>query len=75
MMKGYRFTRQRPVMNYIADFMCKELMLVIEVDGLTHDFKDVQDKDATNKKTLKEQVILYCDLQIMKCCLILRVLE
>jgi very-short-patch-repair endonuclease len=39
MMKGYSFRRQRPVLNYIADFMCKELMLVIEVDGLTHNLK------------------------------------
>ncbi len=32
----YRFLRQRPVLNYIADFMCKELLLIIEVDGVTH---------------------------------------
>jgi very-short-patch-repair endonuclease len=24
-LKGYQFRRQRPVLNYIADFMCKEL--------------------------------------------------
>jgi hypothetical protein len=35
-MEGYQFLRQSPVLNYIADFMCKELMLIIEVDGLTH---------------------------------------
>ena len=35
MMKGYQFRRQRPVLNYIADFMCKDLKLVIEVDGIT----------------------------------------
>ena len=33
-MKGFQFRRQRPVLNYIADFMCKELMLVVEVDGI-----------------------------------------
>lgn len=32
-MKGYGFRRQRPVLSYIADFMCKELMLIIEVDA------------------------------------------
>lgn len=36
MIKGYQFRRQRPVLNYIADFMCKELILIIEVDGITH---------------------------------------
>ncbi len=35
--KGYQFRRQRPVLNYIADFMCPELMLIIEIDGITHD--------------------------------------
>jgi very-short-patch-repair endonuclease len=29
-MKGYKFRRQRPVLNYVADFMCKELNLIIE---------------------------------------------
>ena len=35
-LRGYQFRRQRPVLNYIADFLCLELMLIIEVDGLTH---------------------------------------
>lgn len=25
---GYTFNRQRPVLNYVADFMCKELKLI-----------------------------------------------
>ena len=36
-MLGYPFLRQRPVLHYIADFMCKPLKLIIEVDGFTHD--------------------------------------
>jgi very-short-patch-repair endonuclease len=43
-LKGYPFRRQRPVLNYIADFMCKDLMLIIEVDGITHqDEKSLMD--------------------------------
>lgn len=30
---GYLFNRQRPLGNYIADFMCKEITLIVEVDG------------------------------------------
>ena len=45
-MKGYSFRRERPVLNYIADFMCIELKLVIEVDGLTHHWEETQIKDA-----------------------------
>ena len=36
-LKEYQFRRQRPILHYIADFFCKELMLIIEVDGITHD--------------------------------------
>ena len=35
-MMGCPFLRQRPIENYIADFFCKELKLVIEIDGITH---------------------------------------
>ena len=45
-LKSYQFRRQRPVLNYIADFMCKELMLIIEADGLSHQWEEniVKDK-------------------------------
>ena len=33
---GYTFTRQKPILNYIADFYCHELRLVVEIDGSTH---------------------------------------
>lgn len=32
----YKFTRQKPINNYIVDFYCSKLKLVIEVDGETH---------------------------------------
>ncbi len=53
-MKGFGFRRQRPVLHYIADFMCKELMLIIEVDGFTHDFPDVQKKDRARQRDLED---------------------
>ena len=36
-LRGYtpRFLRQRPIDNYIVDFYCPSLKLVIEVDGDT----------------------------------------
>ncbi len=33
---GYTFTRQKPILNYIADFYCHELRVVVEVDGSSH---------------------------------------
>lgn len=31
-----RFLRQRPIDNFIVDFYCAKLRLVIEIDGETH---------------------------------------
>ena len=52
-MRGYKFLRQRPVLNYIVDFMCKELMLVIEADGVTHETEDMLKQDAERDAMLK----------------------
>lgn len=44
--------RQRPILNYIVDFVCFELMLIIELDGLTHEFEEVVTKDIQKEKDL-----------------------
>ena len=54
-MKDYVFRRQRPILHYIADFMCKELLLVIEVDGATHFENDVVKKDLRKQKDLENE--------------------
>jgi len=41
---GVRFSRQRPIGNYIADFYCREKKLVIEIDGWSHDNKYEYDR-------------------------------
>ncbi|HNW98332.1 MAG TPA: endonuclease domain-containing protein [Bacteroidales bacterium] len=51
-MRGYQFLRQRPVDSYIADFMCKNLNLIIEIDGYSHLFK--HEKDIERDKNLKQ---------------------
>ena len=37
---GYRFTRQKPILNFIADFYCHELHVVVEIDGNSHFIKE-----------------------------------
>ena len=53
-MKGYGFRRQRPVLNYIADFMCKPLMLIVEVDGSIHELEEVRKNDEQRQRALEE---------------------
>ncbi len=44
---GYRFLRQKPILDYIVDFFCSELKLGIEVDGESHDKQIKYDKGRT----------------------------
>jgi len=53
-MKGYQFNRQKPLGNYIVDFYCKPLKLVIEIDGGSHHFEEVMVKDAKRQTVLEE---------------------
>lgn len=35
-LQGYKFRRQLPIGNYIADFVCLECKLTVEIDGGQH---------------------------------------
>lgn len=50
-MKGYDFHRQKPIGNYIVDFFCSDLMLAIEIDGISHDEKN--NKDIKRQKQIE----------------------
>lgn len=67
-MMGFQFRRQRPVLNFIGDFLCKELMLIIEVDGITHQWEEFAEKDRIRTKKLKEvgfKVIRFTDDEVL----------
>ena len=49
---GYQFNRQYIIENYIVDFVCRKLKLIIEVDGYSHQFK--YHKDIERDKRLNE---------------------
>ena len=33
---GYKFVRQEPIGKYVCDFVCRERLLIVEVDGGQH---------------------------------------
>ena len=64
---GLQFYRQKPIGNYIADFYCKQLNLVIEVDGSTH--RDRFTYDARRQAALEVlglTVLRFEDEQVKK---------
>ena len=66
---GYHFKRQRPVLGYIADFLCEELKLIIEVDGISHDHEELQKKDRQKQKALQQAgytLLRFTDSEVLK---------
>jgi len=47
------FDRQRCIDNYIVDFYCKELMLAIEIDGMSHNNEEAFDNDELRQQKLE----------------------
>jgi len=67
-MRGYPFRRQRPVLSYIADFMCMPLKLIIEVDGLTHNDDAAVKKDKVRQQALEAAgftVLRFMDAEVL----------
>lgn len=58
---GFRFKRQHPISQYIADFYCHKLKLVIEIDGNIH-----LTEEAKNSDKLRDEYMLSLDLKIMR---------
>jgi very-short-patch-repair endonuclease len=55
---GFKFVRQEPVGPYVADFICRESRLVVEVDGGQH---------ATDRRDLvRDQWLLDHNYQVLR---------
>ena len=49
---GHKFVRQQPIGNYVCDFVCRERLLIIEVDGGQHNESAA---DAIRDRRLNEE--------------------
>lgn len=58
---GYQFHRQVPMLDYIVDFYCHELMLAIEVDGSSHDSETAKAYDL-----IREQRLARCGVKFLR---------
>ena len=52
-LKKFKFTRQKPLGHFIADFYCAALKLAIEVDGELHAFEKGRDGERDNMLELE----------------------
>ena len=68
-MNGLRFIRQKPIGDFIVDFYCKEVGLVIELDGLSHQYNEVMDMDERKQSYLESiglKVIRFEDEDVIR---------
>jgi very-short-patch-repair endonuclease len=64
-MLGFDFTRQQIIGNYIVDFHCPKLNLVIEIDGESHNYKVEYDEERDKfLQSLGLTVLHFNDLDI-----------
>jgi very-short-patch-repair endonuclease len=64
---GLDFDRQKIIGNYIVDFYCPNLGLVIEIDGESHDFKGEYDVEREQfLKDLGLEIIHFEDITLNK---------
>ena len=64
---GLDFHRQKIIGNYIVDFYCSALNLVVEIDGISHNFKDKNDVDRDEYlKSLGLDIVRFQDIEIKK---------
>src|SRR5688572_3659631 len=64
---GFRFKRQHPIGDCVADFYCHKAKLIIELDGPCHDLAEqkLHDKIRTNSlEKFQIRVIRFSDEQI-----------
>ena len=64
---GYDFDRQRPIGNYIVDFYCKDLLLALEIDGITHQDERVMYKDGVRQKELEASGVTFLRFNALLC--------
>ena len=66
-MLGYDFHRQKPLGSYIVDFYSPKLRLIIEVDGVTHNYKLGEDiKRQIRLESMSLNVLRFLDSDVRK---------
>ena len=56
---GVQFHRQVPILRYIVDFYCHELLLAIEIDGQSHDHPEVAVNDLKRQNKLEDEGVYF----------------
>ena len=53
-LSGYKFVRREPIGPYIADFVYRDVKLIIEIDGVTHSSDEEMAADQRRTRFLED---------------------
>ena len=66
-LNGYKFRRQQPIGNYIADFVCIRPKLIVEADGSQHDEQRAYDETRSeNLRALGFHILRFWNHDILQ---------
>jgi very-short-patch-repair endonuclease len=68
-LRGFKFRRQHPIADFIADFFCLECNLVVEVDGDYHNEREQKEYDEGRTYELGElniKVIRFTNREVLE---------
>ncbi len=68
-LEGLKFFRQYSIGNYVADFYCPHLRLVVEVDGSQHAYSDRKLYDQKRTEYFEEigiQVLRFWNAEVLE---------
>ena len=66
---GVKFLRQRPIDEYIVDFFCKEINLIIEIDGYSHTLDEIKENDKIREEkliSLGNSILRFNDKEVLE---------
>jgi very-short-patch-repair endonuclease len=58
---AYKFRRQHPIGDYVVDFACTAIHLVIEVDGPSHETREQREFDA-----MRDEYLMFKGWRVMR---------
>jgi len=67
-LEKFKFTRQKPIGNFIVDFYCAKFKLAIEIDGKVHKFQKIRDKERDNllREKFGLRILRYRNTEVLK---------
>lgn len=56
---GFKFRRQHGIHDFVVDFYCPEFKLAVEVDGKSHDYEEIFNRDQRRQMIIENEGVVF----------------